>query len=117
MLLSVPVAALMSRNPVPAFVIGFSALGILGTGMAVQLVTLPTEFDASFNKAMSMLEDGYVDNAQLSDARMILVACSLTYAASSLASVLNVWYERTERCNSGRTIAGDVRFQAGWNRA
>lgn len=91
MLLSVPVAALATRNPVPAYVIGFAALGILGTGMAVQLVTLPTEFDASFNKAMRMLEDGYVNGEQLAGARKILLACSMTYVAASLASVLNVW--------------------------
>jgi Zn-dependent membrane protease YugP len=91
MLLSVPVAALATRNPVPAYVIGFAALGILGTGMAVQLVTLPTEFDASFNKALRMLEDGYADGEQLAGARKILLACSMTYVAASLASVLNVW--------------------------
>lgn len=91
MLLSVPVAALTSRDPVPAYVIGLAALGILGTGMAVQLVTLPTEVDASFNKALKMLENGHVGSEQLPGARKILVACSLTYVASSLASVLNVW--------------------------
>lgn len=91
MLLSVPVAAVLTRNPAPAFVIGLAALGILGTGMAVQLVTLPTEFDASFNRAIGMLEEGYVRTEHIADARKILLACSLTYVASSLISVLNVW--------------------------
>lgn len=90
-LISVPIAALATRNPVPAPLIGIAVLAILGSVMAVQLVTLPTEFDASFNKATRMLQDGYIDNDQLGNARKILVACSLTYVASSLASVLNIW--------------------------
>ncbi|MDJ0957971.1 MAG: zinc metallopeptidase [Arenicellales bacterium] len=90
-LISVPIAALATRNPVPAPLIGIAVLAILGSVMAVQLVTLPTEFDASFNKATQMLKAGYIDEDQLGNARKILVACSLTYVASSLTSVLNIW--------------------------
>jgi hypothetical protein len=64
---------------------------MLGTGVVAQLAALPTELDASFNRALPMLRDAPVDEEQLQDARRILLACSLTYVASSLVSVLNIW--------------------------
>ena len=91
LLLSAPLAAMFSRRPLPPVVIGSAALAMLGTGMAVQLVALPSELDASFNKALPMLKDGYIDATHAGEARKILAACSLTYVASSLVSVLNIW--------------------------
>jgi hypothetical protein len=91
LLLSAPIAAMFSRQPLPPMIIGTAALAMLGTGMAVQLVALPSELDASFSKALPMLQKGYIDPAQVGEARKILAACSLTYVASSLVSVLNIW--------------------------
>jgi Zn-dependent membrane protease YugP len=91
LLLSAPIAAMVSRQPLPPMIIGTAALAMLGTGMAVQLVALPSELDASFSKALPMLQEGYIDAAQIGEARKILAACSLTYVASSLISVLNIW--------------------------
>jgi Zn-dependent membrane protease YugP len=91
LLLAVPAAALITRNPVPPMVIGVAALSMLGTGVAAQLAALPSELDASFQRALPMLRAGYVDASQMGDARQILFACSLTYIASSLVAVLNVW--------------------------
>lgn len=91
LLLSAPFAAMFSRRSLPPFIIGTAALAMLGTGMAVQLVALPSELDASFRKALPMLEDGYIDVSQTGDTRKILTACSMTYVASSLVSVLHIW--------------------------
>ncbi|MEN8176398.1 MAG: zinc metallopeptidase [Pseudomonadota bacterium] len=91
LLLSVPAAALISRQPLPPRIIGTAALGMLGTGVAAQLAALPTEFDASFNRALPMLRDGLIEDDKIEDARRILFACSLTYVTSSLAGVLNIW--------------------------
>lgn len=88
LLLAVPAAALMSRDPVPPFIIGSAALAILGTGLAAQLAALPSEFDASFGRALPLLRDGYISEQQAREARKILLACSLTYVASSLVAVL-----------------------------
>ena len=58
----------------------------------VQLVTLPVELDASFNKALPLLQQGqYLDQQDMVAARQILKAAALTYVAGSLASLLNVW--------------------------
>lgn len=91
LLLSVPVTAVLTRNPIPPVVVGAASLAMLGTGVVAQLAALPSELDASFARALPMLREGHVDDAQLTDARKILLACSLTYVASSLVAVLYVW--------------------------
>ncbi|MDO6682836.1 zinc metallopeptidase [Oceanobacter sp. 5_MG-2023] len=58
----------------------------------VHLVTLPVELDASFNKALPLLQQGqYLDDADMLHARTILRAAALTYVAGSLMSLLNIW--------------------------
>ncbi|MDJ0871662.1 MAG: zinc metallopeptidase [Gammaproteobacteria bacterium] len=91
LLLATPVAAIFSRQPIPAIVIGGVAFAMLGTGVLAQLAALPTELDASFGRAMPLLQDGYITPEQEKSAREILTASSLTYVASSLAGVLTVW--------------------------
>ena len=91
MLLAVPVTALVTRRPVPPVVVGTAAISVLGAGVATQLAALPSELDASFGRALPMLRDGVISAGQARDARKILVACSLTYIASSLAAVLSLW--------------------------
>lgn len=91
MLLAVPVTALVTRRPVPPVVVGTAAISVLGAGVATQLAALPSELDASFGRALPMLQDGVISAGQARDARKILVACSLTYIASSLAAVLSLW--------------------------
>ena len=95
-LLSVPAAALLARRPVPPVLVCATLLVMLGGGMALQIATLRTELDASFNRALPLLRNAAVKHArlngnQLRDARQILIACSLTYVASSMLSVLNLW--------------------------
>jgi Zn-dependent membrane protease YugP len=90
-LISVPTAALMSRRPVSPVIVGSTVFAMLGAGLAAQLAALPTEVDASFRKALPMLQDGYIHSEQVKDAKSILVACSLTYVAASFASVLSIW--------------------------
>ena len=91
LLVATPVAALLTRNRLPPMVIGSVAFAVIGTGVAAQLAALPTEWDASFRRALPMLEAGYLDERQMGDARQMLLACSLTYVAASLASALQLW--------------------------
>ncbi|MGB5775973.1 MAG: zinc metallopeptidase, partial [Sedimenticolaceae bacterium] len=63
----------------------------MGFGVVVQLVTLPVELDASFRKALPVLEAGYLEAEQVPAARSILRAAAWTYVAASLASLLNFW--------------------------
>ncbi len=90
-LISVPAAALLTRTSVPPVVIGGTALAMFGTGIAAQLAAVPTELDASFGRALPLLREGHFDPGQTEVARKILFACSLTYLASSFASIVNIW--------------------------
>lgn len=64
---------------------------ILGYGVLVQLITLPVEIDASFNKALPVLASGYLSDAQIQPSRQILMAAALTYVAGALFQLLNFW--------------------------
>lgn len=90
-LLAAPVVMLLTRAP--GLGLGFVAVAIGSMLMAsvVHLITLPVELDASFNKALPLLEEGaYLREGDLPHARTILRAAALTYVAASLASLLNL---------------------------
>lgn len=71
------------------FMGGFATLCI---PLAVHILTLPTEFDASFKRALPILTTGsYIPPEDIPAARKILLACALTYVAGALVSLLNVW--------------------------
>jgi hypothetical protein len=68
---------------------GFATLCI---PVVVHVLTLPTEFDASFNRALPMLAAGeYIPQEDIPAARKILIACALTYVSTALMSLLNIW--------------------------
>ena len=90
-LLAAPMVALISHRVVPPALIGGTAFSMLGAGVAAQLATLPSELDASFGRALPLLRQRYVGAEQSKEARKILMACSMTYVASSLVSVLSFW--------------------------
>lgn len=63
----------------------------LGSSVVVHAVTLPTEFDASFRRALPLLhQGGYLYRPDPPHARRILTAAALTYVASALMSLLNI---------------------------
>lgn len=73
-------------------IVGVVALIILGlVEVIAHLVTLPVEYDASFSKALPILEKGgYLPSADTAAARQILTAAALTYVAAAAARILNV---------------------------
>ena len=86
-----PVLGLLTRHPIPmSALIAFGMVGLLAR-VLLHMVTLPTEFDASFGKALPILEAGqYVPEEELPAIRRILRAAALTYVAAALAEVLNL---------------------------
>lgn len=91
MMVAVPIITVITRHPAPGLV--FVVAGLLSMGLAavVHLVTLPTEMDASFNRALPMLEKGgYLHESDYPHARRILEAAALTYVGQSLMSLLNI---------------------------
>lgn len=87
-----PIVGVLTRHPVP-----FSALVLIGMSglvarMLVHLFTLPTEWDASFGKALPVLTRGqYIAPGEEVVVRRILRAAALTYVSAALADVLNLF--------------------------
>jgi Zn-dependent membrane protease YugP len=91
-MMAIPVLAALTRAPSVGVLMLFGGLGTLGIPVLVHLLTLPTEFDASFNRALPLLSSGnYIPPEDVPAAKKILTACALTYVAASLMGLLNVW--------------------------
>lgn len=91
-MMAVPVLAGITRAPSVGILMLVGGFATLCIPLLVHLLTLPTEFDASFNRALPMLTSGsYIPPEDIPAARKILVACALTYVANSLIGLLNVW--------------------------
>jgi Zn-dependent membrane protease YugP len=92
LMMMIPVVAIIARIPAAGLLMFLGGLASLGASVIVHLVTLPVEWDASFKRALPILEKGeYISNKDQLAARQILTACALTYVASSLGSLLNLW--------------------------
>ena len=90
-MLAAPVVMLITRAPGIGLSFVLVAIGSMLMGTLVHLITLPVELDASFRKALPILEDGaYLHDGDLPHANRILKAAALTYVAASLASLLNL---------------------------
>jgi len=90
LLLAAPLVMAVARNPVLLLVEIGGGLAVLCVGVVLQLVTLPVEHDASFRRALPILQDGYLPPADLPAARQVLRAAALTYVAGALVGLLNV---------------------------
>jgi Zn-dependent membrane protease YugP len=91
-MMAIPVLAALTRAPSVGVLMFLGGLGTLGIPLLVHLLTLPTEFDASFNRALPLLSSGdYIPPEDIPAAKKILLACALTYVATSLMGLLNVW--------------------------
>ncbi len=92
LMMMIPVVAIIARIPAAGLLMFLGGLASLGASVIVHLVTLPVEWDASFKRALPILKTGkYISKTDQFAARQILTACALTYVASSLWSLLNLW--------------------------
>lgn len=92
LVLAIPVITLLTRHPAPAGVFLLAGLLSMGIAAIVHAVTLPTELDASFGRALPMLREGnYLHEPDYRHAQRILKAAAYTYVAQSLMSLLNIW--------------------------
>lgn len=91
-LFAMPVITAISKSPAVALLMVIAGLLTIGSSIVVSAVTLPVEFNASFQRAMPVLKTSvYLNDKDLQAANQILKACALTYVANALASLLNVW--------------------------
>jgi uncharacterized protein len=86
-----PWTAFWSHSPALAALNFAAVIALLGIGVVVHAVTLPVEYDASFNKALPVLEGRrYLSDQDLPAARRVLKAAAYTYVAAALATLLNI---------------------------
>lgn len=91
MLVAAPIVLMLTRVPQAGAIT--MLIGVLSMALStlVHLLTLPVEFDASYGKALPILEKGgYLHDGDLEHAEKILKAAALTYVAASLTSLLNL---------------------------
>ncbi len=88
-----PVVLVALRLPRAGLVLLVMGVAALASGVVVHLLTLPTELDASFRRALPLLKKGrYLKPEDESHAKKILTAASLTYVAASLLGLVNFWW-------------------------
>jgi len=81
-----------TQSPGLGLLMAGAGIATMGSAVVVHLITLPVEFDASFGRALPILDSGgYLPPEDMPAARRILKACALTYVAGSLVSLLNLW--------------------------
>jgi Zn-dependent membrane protease YugP len=91
LMMASPLIIGITRLPIAGLLTVLSGLLILGTAVLVHLLTLPTEFDASFGRALPLLKDkGVLHEVDERHARRLLKAAAMTYVSSSLMSLLSV---------------------------
>jgi Zn-dependent membrane protease YugP len=91
MLMLAPFAGALARSP-SLMLLGFAGGALtLGTGILVHFLTLPTEFDASFGRALPLLRQrNMLRQGDMPKAQVLLLAAAFTYVAAALMSLLNI---------------------------
>jgi len=90
-LLISPFIGALTRAPYLSVLMFGAGMATLGTSTLIHLATLPTEFDASFARALPMLDEyGILKPEDRRPARRLLKAAALTYVSASLMSLLNI---------------------------
>lgn len=100
LIMAMPIVTLLTRVPSTALFMIAGGLLSIGSAALVHLITLPVEWDASFRRALPILEAGeYLRSEDMPAARNILRAAAFTYVAGALASLLNLmrWLQLARR--------------------
>lgn len=87
----IPILSMIPGLAVFARLLLIVIIGSMFLTTIIHLVTLPVEFDASFNRALPILKEGnYVSDRDIGAVRKILLACALTYVSQAMLGVLNL---------------------------
>ena len=91
-LVSIPFITLLFRVPHVVLLTAIIGIVTMLASVSMYVAILPEEWDASFNKALPMLEqEQLVPIKYMPAIRQVLKACALTYVAAALADVLSLW--------------------------
>ncbi|SOD41518.1 zinc metallopeptidase [Nitrosovibrio sp. Nv4] len=90
-LMLTPVIMTILRSPAAGLLFLVGGILTLGSATLVHALTLPMELNASFARALPMLErKRYLIDGDLPHARRLLNAAAWTYVAASLMTLLNI---------------------------
>ncbi|WP_349367739.1 zinc metallopeptidase [Salinarimonas sp.] len=86
-----PLVAVLVKSPVLVVLQIGVVVALLGSRVLVHVLTLPVELDASFKRALPILEKGgFLAEADLPKAKSVLRVAAMTYVASALVSLLDI---------------------------
>ncbi len=91
LLLVIPILAAISRSPQVSMLMIAVLLITMLSSVLMYVAILPEEYDASFNKALPILKEGYLPERLMGSAHSVLKACALTYVAGALLDVVRLW--------------------------
>ena len=95
----VPTVNIGSRLAWPIFVVGmisswrplmYVGIGLFALAVALSLITLPVEFDASRRAKLMLSNSGYFTQEEMQGVSAVLNAAALTYVASFLSALLSL---------------------------
>jgi Zn-dependent membrane protease YugP len=89
LLMATPVVFALTRSPVVLLGQTAAAFAIMFSTVVIHAVTLPTEYDASFRRALPVLER-FIPADDMPAARSVLKAAALTYVAAALVTLLDI---------------------------
>jgi len=95
LLLLAPIVFVVVKAPALLLLQLIAGVLLLLVRVGAHVVTLPVEFDASFGKALPVLERGrYLAPADMPAARSVLRAAAWTYVAAALATLIDIarWF-------------------------
>lgn len=91
LMLAAPLLLIIIKSPVAVLFQAIAALFIMSFAILIHAVTLPVEFDASFRRALPLLDTAKVlTDKDRPAAKKILRAAALTYVAAAAMSLLDV---------------------------
>ena len=89
LIIGLPSIFAITKSPFITFLAAILIMGCLSTNVVIHLITLPVEFDASFKRALPILQK-YVPKENMRQCRSVLRAAAFTYLAQSIVSIFRL---------------------------
>ena len=89
LIIGLPSIFAITKSPFITFLAAILIMGCLSTNVVIHLITLPVEFDASFKRALPILQR-YVPKENMRQCRSVLRAAAFTYLAQSIVSIFRL---------------------------
>lgn len=90
-LTAAPLLGILTKAPPLTFLVILAGVITMLGSVGLYAMILPEEYDASFGKALPILNEGYLPPEHMPAARQVLKAAALTYVAAALANILSIW--------------------------